>query len=285
MSLTEKSAQSKNLKGTVNQADFAAAFSAVYSMAQKTAAISANLDVGTVDLASFMPQGTAAVKQKAGARGAAASAAGGAVPDPVDFTINADINAKAKRLFYPNFEAGPTELSCSLKNLNPSALGRLNGTAAFAVKGGAFEDLTKLAQGNAIAKIFLFPINVLQNVSRIAKIQLLPDFDNVKYSSIEGRYRIVNGVVNIEKSQMLSTAADIDSSGTLNLANEAIAMKIVAKVPVAKTPIVIPMNVSGTMTAPKTSVNVVDLAKTEAAQGVVKEGVKAGAKLLQGLFK
>ena len=269
--LTADSVQSKMLRGSVNQAEFTAVFSAIYSMARKTASVTANLDVGEVDIASFMPP------QPAGQKAEKAP--------PVDFTVNADVNAKARRLFYPNFEAGPTQMSCSLRNLNMAALGRLNGNASFNVKGGYFQDLSRLAEHSTMAKMFLFPVNVLQKASRLVKVQLLPNFDDIKYTSIEGRYRIVNGLVTIEKSQLLSSAADIDSSGTLNLANEAIAMKITAKVPVAKAPLVVPMTVTGTMSSPKTSVNMVEMAKSEAAQGVVQEGVKAGAKLLQGLFK
>ncbi|NLO92292.1 MAG: AsmA family protein [Elusimicrobia bacterium] len=282
VAFTDSSIKAQGLRGSVNKADFTAMLSSTYSLAQKTATVNADLDVGEVDINSFMPP---AALVAAGGASAGKGAAPAAKPAPIDFTLNLDLNAKAKRMFYPNFEAKETKLACSIRNMNPSALGRMNGNASFSINGGAFQDLAALGQRSTIARMLLFPITVLQKASRLVKINLFPNFDNVNYKSIEGKYRIVNGVVNIEKSQLLSDIADVDSTGNLNLPTEAIDMKITAKISAISTkgaPLTVPMTVSGTMSNPKTSVSVVELAKTEAAKTVVKEGVQ---NLLKGLFK
>ena len=191
-----------------------------------------------------------------------------------------DISGKTRlgAISHPNFKGGETTIKYDLKNLSAELSG-LSGSASFGVAGGELDDLQQFANTSKTARIVFYPLLVLGKASRIVPSLKLPDLTRVKFTKMEGDYLFRDGVMKVEKSQFRSDAADADTAGSIDLANEALDLKVSAT---PKSGIIlsapIGMTIKGSFDNPSVKPDVASLLK----QPAVKDAVQ---RLLKGFLK
>lgn len=200
-----------------------------------------------------------------------------------------DLSGKAAigEVSHPNFTGKDIVFSCDLKNVTAD-MTKLTGKASFEVRGGTLQDLSELAKSSAFGKVLLFPILTLQKVSRAAKVRLLPDFDNISYTIIEGDYDFQKGIMKIAKSRMDSSIAKVSSSGSVNLPAETLDLRIDTRLLPAsgiKVSEPIGMTVKGTLANPSVRPDAASIMRQPEVQKAVEKGIEQGKKLLEKLLK
>ncbi len=227
-----------------------------------------NADLAALTLKPQATTGGAAKAKPAAKK----TAAGGA------FSFDVSGKTRLGAIAHPNFKGGETTIKYDLKNLSAELSG-LSGSASFGVAGGELDDLQQFANSSKTARIVFYPLLVLGKASKIVPSLKLPDLTRVKFTKMEGDYTFRDGVMKIDKSQFRSDAVDADSAGSIDLANEALDLKVSAT---PKTGIIlsapIGMTIKGTFDNPSVKPDVASLLK----QPAVKDAVQ---KLLKGFFK
>ncbi|OGR52711.1 MAG: hypothetical protein A2049_13130 [Elusimicrobia bacterium GWA2_62_23] len=218
----------------------------------------------------------------AAAAGEAKPAAGKPAPQ-----FYADVSGKAELggVEHPNFRCGPVSARLDLVNVSED-LKALDGTAAFTAGPGKFSELYALAARYKAAKVALYPLIVLQKSSKLAKTLNLPDFNNMDFEVIEGDYSFSKGLMRLNKSAMTAPAADVASSGTIDLPAEKLDMRVSTTLkrgvslgaPLA-------MTVKGPFASPSVKPDVRSLAEQPAVKKALDKVIPDGSKLLKGLFK
>jgi len=209
-----------------------------------------------------------------------APAAGKARPAGKQTAFDISGRTRFGSIIHPNLTAGETVLTYDMKNVSADP-SKLSGSAAFRVNGGKFEDLYALAKRNKAAKIALYPLIALGKASKAAKALKLPDFNTIAFSGMEGDYVFHNGAMKVQRSSLTSDLADADMSGGIDLASEALDLRITARLKetgVLSLPAPIGMTVKGTFDEPSVKPDV----KSIIGQPAVKDKVE---KLLRKLIK
>ncbi|MDA8130496.1 MAG: DUF3971 domain-containing protein [Elusimicrobia bacterium] len=204
-------------------------------------------------------------------------------PFYVDVSGSADIGA----VEHPNFRCGKVEARLALTNVSDD-MRELGGTASFAAGTGKFSGLYKLAEQHKAAKVALYPLLVLQKASGLAKSLRLPDFNNVDFDSIEGAYTFRSGVMSLDKSSLTGPAADVSSSGTINLPAEKLDMRIKTRLKAAsgiRMSEPVALVVTGTFSDPSAKPDLKSLVEQPAVKKAVEKLAPNAGKLLKGLFK
>ncbi|MCX5782951.1 MAG: AsmA family protein [Elusimicrobia bacterium] len=260
---TENSAKSQKLTGKLLGGTFTSSFDAAMPAPKK---IKAAFDIGfdTLNLAAIPVS-----KEKS------------------DFG-NMDIKGKIKiaKIVHPNFSGNNAEVSMDLTNITPKLDG-ISGKSSFAIKGGRFSDLSVFGQYSKWAKMLLAPITLLQKAGRLVKLKVLPNFDDVSYSLIEGQYEFQNGLMKIIKSNMDSSAGYVSATGSANFATDAVDIKVNLKNTGN-------INIKGTMSDPSVKVDLKSVLEQQPQVKKATEKIKQeassklkeeGAKALKKLFK
>ena len=179
---------------------------------------------------------------------------------------------------HPNFKGGETTIKYDLKNLSTDLDG-LSGSASFSVAGGELSNIQQFTNNSSMARIVLYPFTVLGKISRIVTAFKFPDFTNVKFTRIEGDYTFRDGVMNVEKSQLRADTVDADSSGSINLVNDTLNLKVITT-PKAGVNLPVPLGVTikGPFNNPSVKADVSSVLK----QPVIRDTVQ---KLLKGFLK
>jgi hypothetical protein len=199
----------------------------------------------------------------------------------------ADVSGKAEigAVEHPNFRCGPVSARLDLVNASED-LKALDGTASFTAGPGKFSELYALAGRYKAAKVALYPLLVLQKSSKLAKTLNLPDFNNMDFEVIEGDYSFAKGLMRLNKSALTAPAADVASTGTIDLPAEKLDMRVSTTLkrgvslgaPLA-------MTVKGTFANPSVKPDVRSLAEQPAVKKALDKVIPNGSKLLKGLFK
>lgn len=221
----------------------------------------------------------------AGGQGSAAEA--GKKPAGEQFYLDLKGKAEIGAVEHPNFRCGRVTGELDLVNISED-LKSLDGEALFSAGPGRFSDLYALAAKYKAAKVALFPLMVLQKASKAAKGLRLPDFNNIDFTSIEGDYFFTKGLMKINKSSLDSPAADVASSGTINLPGERLDMKINTTLREAsgiKMSAPVGMIVKGTFSEPSVKADLKSIAEQPAVKKAVNKLAPAADKLLKNLFK
>lgn len=257
-----------HMSGKINGSAFSAGFNLANSPQVMKAQLTASVD--TLDIAALLPP-----PAKAGAKPAEQSAKTAALP-PLDLKMD----IKIASLVHPNFTGKNAQARCDLTGITP-ALDRINGKASLDIKGGQIRDLTDFASGNKFAKIFLTPLAVVQKITKGAKLPFLPDFSDITYTAIEGVYEFNNGVMTVVKSDMNSSAAQVWTTGAINLPAQSMDMRVKLKLSGELgrygSPVI---TARGNIFSPSVSVD----AKSLLSDQVKQQAIDAGKKLLQNLF-
>ncbi|MDA8243854.1 MAG: hypothetical protein M0025_07005 [Elusimicrobia bacterium] len=204
-------------------------------------------------------------------------------PFYADVSGSADIGA----VEHPNFRCGRVEARLALTNVSDD-MRELGGTASFSAGAGKFSGLYKLAEQHKAAKVALYPLLVLQKASAVAKSLRLPDFNNVDFDSIEGAYTFRNGVMSLDKSSLTGPAADVSSSGTINLPAEKLDMRINTRLKAAsgvRMSAPVALIVTGTFSDPSARPDLKSITEQPAVKKAVEKLAPKAEKLLKGLFK
>ena len=133
-------------------------------------------------------------------------------------------------------------------------------------------------------------VKVVKQVFSVAKLDgiSLGKGDAIKYSEIEGVYTITNGVINLDKSSIVSDLLTVKASGTIDLVTEKLAMTVnthFGKVTAGSAFKPVVMKVKGTMSDPKYSVDLLSTVTSIAniPGNVLKGGVKMSTNTASGV--
>jgi len=199
---------------------------------------------------------------------------------PIDVSGSINIG----KINHPNFVGREFAFKTDLKNIKPT-MRDISGTTAFSINDGTFSDLYKIASDYKIAKIILSPILLLQKSSKAAKLKGIPDFNNIKYSLIDGNYNFTKGLMTIVKSTLNSNVADVQTSGKINLPDEKLDIRISTKLHKQSgisMSTAMDLLVTGTLTDPKVKPDVKSIIKQPAIKKAIDKNLK---KLFKNFLK
>ncbi|MBO4707234.1 MAG: AsmA family protein [Elusimicrobiaceae bacterium] len=195
------------------------------------------------------------------------------------YNIKADV--KVKEVANNVLTANNLILKADLKNF-ANDLSNLQGNLTFSSENGEIRDINKLMNSSKIIKAAFSVIKVLQQVFSVAKLEKLSlgNNDTITYSEIEGAYTIQNGLINLDKSTIVSNLLTVKASGTIDLVSEGLNMKVnthLGKVTEGSGFKPIVLKIKGTMNDPKYSVDV--LSSVTSMVNVPGNILKGGAKV------
>lgn len=267
------------LSGKLDGAKLKASFSA--ANLQKTPQITFDVELERIDLAGLPGQ---AQSKAPGAPGREKKISKDQSSLPA---VSLSGKAAIGELTHPNFSGKNISFDCNLKDMTPG-MEKITGKASFAVRGGHLKDLSAIARDSAVGKVLLMPVILLQKVSRVGKVKILPNFDNISYSLMKGKYDFQKGNMKILESRMDSSVANVNMSGSVNLTTERLNVKIQTKLLAAsgvKVARPIGMTVKGTLSDPSVRLDIKSIIKQPEVEKVLEKGIEKGKKLLLNLFK
>ena len=182
------------------------------------------------------------------------------------------------KITHQNFSASQSKLQWNLNQLQ--APEHLTGTAQFKIGEGKFDNLTSLSSGNALVHTALLPIIIIQKTAGFVKVPLFPSFDRVNFSEIVGNYAFQNGLMTITDSHMTADIANVQATGTADLARDELNLRVSARLANASEPIA--FSVKGTMENPSVKLDVTSVLKQPGIQNAIQKGAE---QLLRNLFK
>jgi hypothetical protein len=169
-------------------------------------------------------------------------------------------------LTVPNATATGVAIDWDLRGAAADLRG-LNGAAKLRVGGGKIGPAGDLAPRSKFVKVLLYPLLIVQKISRVGGVALFPDLNNIALNKIVGDYAFKNGVMTLNESEIDSSAARVTAKGTIDLAAEALNLVVTAQV--AKIPPV-EVSVTGTFDKPKPKVDVAKLLQSQPVQQLLK---------------
>lgn len=203
------------------------------------------------------------------------------------YNIKADI--KVKEVANNVLTANNLVLKADLKNF-ANDLSNLQGNLSFNSENGEIRDINKLMNSSKIMKAAFSAIKVVQNVFSVAKLEKLSLGNNntITYSQIEGVYTIKDGLINLDKSTIVSNLLTVKASGTIDLVSEKLNMKVnthFGKVTEGSGFKPVVLKIKGTMNDPKYSVDVLSSVTSIAnvPVNILKGGVKASTNTASGV--
>ena len=180
-------------------------------------------------------------------------------------------------------------LKADLKNF-ANDLSNLQGSLSFNSSDGEIRDINKIMNSSKIMKATFSVIKVIQKVFSVAKLEKISLGKNNKitYSQIEGVYTIKDGLINLDKSTLISNLLTVKASGTINLVSEQLDMKVnthLGKVTTGSGFKPVVLKIKGTMNDPKYSVDVLSTVTSIAnvPVNILKGGVKASTNTASGV--
>ncbi len=195
------------------------------------------------------------------------------------YNIKADI--KVKEVANNVLTANNLVLKADLKNFS-NDLSNLRGNLSFTSENGEIRDINKLMNSSKIIKAAFSVIKVVQQVFSVAKLEKLSlgNKNVITYSQIEGVYTIQNGLINLDKSTIVSNLLAVKAGGTIDLVSETLNMKVnthFGKVTEGSGFKPVVLKIKGTMNDPKYSVDL--LSSVTSIANVPVNILKGGTKI------
>ncbi len=158
----------------------------------------------------------------------------------------------------PYFRSDGVELQTELKNINDS-LSKTDGTVSFSIKPGAITDIEKLMKQNKIVRIVLLPLNLLNAVGKKLNLDLLDEKAQSKKGEIaltkgEGHYTFTNGLMTLDTTSFESELTNLNATGSINFATDALNMRASATLVTKQTPVV--FKITGSLDNPSGKLDV-----------------------------
>jgi len=276
-------------KGTLNDAGFTGDFSYL-KIAANRFKINMNFNLDSLTMKEFP------ASSPSGGASAAASSPSSALPkfDPKAPVFDVTGNITVGKITVPYFTSGGANLTADITGAEPS-MTQLNGPVNFTVQAGQITDLNLFLNSNKIVRVLFVAVGVVQKAAAFLNIDALKgaQTNNIPFDSIEGAYVFKNGVMNINKSALVSSLTTVNAGGTVDFPADKINMTINAQLGKSEKPVLI--KVGGTTANPKPSLDVLGTATSvlgSGAGGDAKQAVsatvdsaKTALKGITGLFK
>ena len=255
---------SNSLTGLLNGEKFTSSFS--YQNIKDVMNVVLNLDLAKFTLKE-LPAAAAETTAEAAPQTAAEDSASQEAQPAAQTTaassgnllLNLKANIKVGPIEGPYFRADGFSLTANLTDITDT-MTKANGQVSFNLQPGAITNLDSFVKENKIVKILLLPISIVRKVAGALNVELFPAQENaqkgeISFTSGEGVYTFVNGVMRVDKTTFNSQVTDISGSGTINFLTQALDMKVSATVLTSQTPVVI--KIGGTMDNPSGKLDVV----------------------------
>ncbi len=207
-----------------------------------------------------------------------------------DFGIyNIKVDVKVKEVANNVLTANDLVLKANLKNF-ANDLSNLQGNLNFSSSNGEIRDINKLMNSSKIMKATFSVIKVVQQVFSVAKLDKLSLGENntITYNQIEGVYTIKNGLINLDKSTIISNLLTVNAGGTIDLVSEKLDMKVnthFGKVTEGSGFKPVVLKIKGTMNDPKYSVDVLSTVTSIAnvPMNILKGGTEVSTNTASGV--
>ncbi len=208
--------------------------------------------------------------------------------EKADFGIyNIKLDVKVKEVSNNVLTANDLSLKADLKNLS-NDMSKLQGTLNFKSANGEIRDINKIMNSSKILMAVFSVVKVVQQVFSIAKLDGISWGSTLAYSQIEGIYTIKDGVINLDKSIIATDLLTVKAGGNIDLVTEKLNMKVdthFGKVTEGSGFKPVVLNIKGTMSEPKYSVNVVSTVTSlvNIPTNILKTGVKMSTNTASGV--
>lgn len=210
--------------------------------------------------------------------------------EKADFgTYNIKLDVKVKEIANNVLTIEGLEAKADIKNFSNN-FKTLNGYLNFTSGKGEIRDINKLMGSSKLAAAAFSIVKIIYQVFSMAKLDNLSlgTSDMIKYDKIEGGYTIKDGVVNLDKSTIVSNLLTVQASGTIDLVTENLNVAVnthFGKVEEGSAFKPVAIKVKGTMSDPKYSVDVISTVTSvlNIPTNVLKTGVKASTNTASGV--
>jgi len=132
---------------------------------------------------------------------------------------------KADFLKHEYIDARNFYLAANLRNI-AGQIEKLKGDVSIRSGGGTFYDVQKMSEQDRIYYIFSLPILTMYRLNRMGALKFGYKLNDVNFNSIGGDYTLDSGKINIRNFYMAGKEFSIYTTGTLDLANENIKLKV-----------------------------------------------------------
>ena len=132
---------------------------------------------------------------------------------------------KADFLKHEYFSANNFYLTANLRDIT-GRLEKLKGDVSIKSGGGTFYDVQQTSEQDRIYYIFSLPILTMYRLNRMGALKFGYKLNDVNFNSIGGEYTLDSGKINIRNFYMAGKEFSIYTTGTLDLANENIKLKV-----------------------------------------------------------
>ncbi len=244
--------------GLLNGEKFTSSFS--YKNVKEVMNLVLNLDLAGLKMDAF-PSQDSAQEETDSTEGKGQETTAHSKPEQNTETfMNVKANIKVGSVQVPYFRTDGFSIQADLSQIS-SSMTKTNGNVSFMLQPGAITNLDSFVKENKIVKILLLPITLVRKVAGMLNIELFPaENENKKgeitFTSGEGAYSFTNGLMTLDKTSFISKVTNLNGSGNINFANQALDMKVSATVLTSQTPIVI--KIGGTMDNPTGKLDVVN---------------------------
>lgn len=171
------------------------------------------------------------------------------------FPIDAKGRLSIQHLAHPKFKADDVRITWNVTGIGPD-IRELGGHAEVSAAHGNLKDIGNMADKSVLVKVLISPIIVIQKITSLGGIKLFPNFNNISFRELSGKYSFLNGIMSIDDSHIYSDAANVNAKGNINIPSQNIDMKVTAQIAN-----IAPVNISvkGNIDKPKIHVNLAEL--------------------------
>jgi len=173
--------------------------------------------------------------------------------------MNIQANVKIGELSIPYLQSEGLTVKANLTNITDN-MSHANGTIDFSLQPGKITNLDEFIKESKIAKILLLPVGIVKKVAGLLKINLFPTDKNqgatISFTEGAGAYTFTDGVMNVDKTILNSSATNISASGTANFQTDELNMKAQATLLTQAAPV--SFKITGTLSNPKGKLDVVN---------------------------
>ena len=246
-----------NFTGLLNNEKFTSSFS--YKNVKEIMNLVFNLDLDSLKMDAFPSQDSTQETAGTEEKSQDITAPSKTEQTPETF-MNIKANVKVGSVQVPYFRTDGFSIQADLTQLSAS-MAKTNGKVSFALQQGAITNLDSFVKENKIVKILLLPITIVRKVAGVLNIDLFPEENETKkgeisFTSGEGAYTFTNGLMTLDKTSFISKVTNLNGTGNINFATQALDMKVSATLLTSQTPIVI--KIGGTMDNPSGKLDVVN---------------------------
>lgn len=173
--------------------------------------IQLDADLDRFDLGKWMSAKGKVEADKAAAAAAKPPSSGASQEKPAPVATRGHLSVGT--LVDPYATVTDVKAAWDLRGVNSDKQAALNGGAEVHIGGGRIVDLGKLFVQSKLAKTLFFPVMMVQKFRGA-------DLDNMTLNQFAGDYGFVNGLMTFKRSEIDTSALNVNTSGTIDLPSE-----------------------------------------------------------------